>query len=293
MTAFKIETILCAIDFSEHSAEVLRFATGLAACSGNKTRIVALYADLFEPPVYFTATQDGDLRGHLEKSRNFMMRKLKAFVEPYTINGQAIESLVSEHAPAQGILEAARDYSADLTVMGTHGRTGLSRFMMGSVAERVLAEIESPVLTIRAGKDEGAPPAKVEKILCPVNFSLSAEFALQAASTLALCLKAELNVLHVVENMKGSNGQPEAFDKLCKWVPEMVHPACDFKTIVRSGDAADQILDIAGKSGSCMIVLGAQRKFFADTSVLGSTVVSVTRHAPCPVLTLPLHPNMK
>jgi len=96
---------------------------------------------------------------------------------------------------------------------------------------------------------------------------------------------AELVVIHVLESA-GEEAKDKEMDRLCSWIPEDVRSHCQLKEMIRSGNAAEQILEWA-RAGDCdMIVLGIQHKRFWDTTVIGTTTVNVTRHAPCPVLTV-------
>jgi len=199
-----------------------------------------------------------------------------------------VESLLVEDTPARAILETAREREADLIVMGTHGRSGLSRVMLGSVTERVLRESDRPVLTIRYTTGMSPEPrGSIRSLLCPVNYTPVARKALQHAVALAQCFDAELTVVHVLEDEAQKASDREALARLCEWVPEEVRRHCRVKELIRRGDAAEQIIETARALGNDLIVLGAQHKRFFDATVIGTTTVRVTRHAPCPVLVVP------
>ncbi len=154
------------------------------------------------------------------------------------------------------------------------------------MAERVLRETEEPVLTVRGREEEERKPlAPIRKILCPVNFTDVARKALGYATTLAERFAAELRVLTVVET-PGEVSEEEEKEKLCAWIPGILHSRCRMEEVVRRGNAAEQILQAATSDGCDLIVLGAQHKRFWDSTVLGTTTVNVTRYAPCPVFTV-------
>ncbi|MDR3701407.1 MAG: universal stress protein [Candidatus Sulfopaludibacter sp.] len=115
MHAHPFETILVPVDFSEISAHALRTASLLREHCGHGS-LTALYANWFEAPPYVTS-------GRLEELQ-------KEFRESLAYAEGALGAL-----PADAIREAAISQKADLIVIGTHGRSGLNRWMLGSVAE--------------------------------------------------------------------------------------------------------------------------------------------------------------
>ncbi|HEV2057094.1 MAG TPA: universal stress protein [Methylomirabilota bacterium] len=146
MTTFR--RILHPTDFSRASAPALRRAVALArAC---RAPLVLLH--VMTPPFPFIgegAPPSGyaDLLILARRSARRRLAAALARVRRERVRGQAI---FAEGLPADEILRAARRARADLIVMGTHGRTGVSRVFMGSVAERVVRESRCPVLTVRA-----------------------------------------------------------------------------------------------------------------------------------------------
>lgn len=98
------------------------------------------------------------------------------------------------------IVEQAKETDQDLIVMGTHGRSGVNRLLMGSVAEDVVRASPCPVLTIRNASDRPLP-ATVRRILVPVDFSDGSRLAVAHAHELALTYGAQIYLLHVVEEV--------------------------------------------------------------------------------------------
>lgn len=283
---FPPRLILCPTDFSELATFALRYAAELARCSN--ARLLVIYADPFLPPPHFTLGQVEELLHALERAKAATRRHLAEYVQNIVGESVPTETQLVEDTPARAILTTAREHRADLIVMGTHGRSGLSRVMLGSVTERVLRESDRPVLTIRY-KPNGAPEPRVSirRLLCPVNYTPIAMKALQHAVAVAQCSDAELTVVHVLEADAQKTTEREALAHLCEWVPEDVRLHCQVKEMIRRGDAAEQIIEAARELESDLIVLGAQHKRFFDTTVIGTTTVRVTRHAPCPVLVVP------
>ena len=275
------QRILAAVDFSEHSAAALGFAAALRAC-GN-ARLAALFADSFLPPPYFTAAQTDQFKRQWSEWKQGADAALRRFLAD-TLGDKSgdIETLLVEMSPAEAILHTASLWRADLVVMGTHGRSGIKRYMLGSVAERVLRGSRIPVLVARQGT--GFQP--IRSILCPVNDSPAARQSLRLASRLAECFHATLTVLHVHEPGRAGG----SIQDLCAWVPAEERSHCTVRELTRDGEAAREIVGLAPELGCDLLVIGAQHRRFADSTVLGATSVRVLRHAACPILAVPLGP---
>jgi universal stress protein A len=141
--------ILVATDFSPASAAAMREATKLAQNNGAEL----LIAHAYEPPSPLQI--DGYVAPWIynewdETLRNEAEMALMPLVETARQSGVNARPLVLKGAPFKAITDAAGSEHADLVVMGTHGRTGLSRLVLGSVAARVAASAPCPVLTVRA-----------------------------------------------------------------------------------------------------------------------------------------------
>ena len=179
-------------------------------------------------------------------------------------------------SPRMASCKLAALKNADLIVMGTHGRSGLNRWMLGSVAERVLRESPVPVLTVRS-----APHETIRRVLCPVHDTDLSRRALSFAASISACFDANLTVLHVHE---ASGTRPVS--NLCGWVPAEERSRCIIRELVRHGDAAEEIVKLATEEPYDLVVLGAARRRFFEGMVLGTTTLRTVRHAPCPVLTV-------
>lgn len=267
------DTILCPVDFSEISREALRFAGLLAGCG--RSRLVAAYADRYEPPPYFTPARLAELEEEHRQALRGFGDSLRAFVQE-TLGSRKppAETRLLEAYPADGIRDLAAREAAQLIVMGTHGRSGWNRWGMGSVAERVLRESAVPVLTVR-----NPAPRELRNVLVAVDDSGLARRALQLASEVAGCFHAAVTVLHVKEA-----GSRAPIEDLCEWIEPEHRQHCQIKEAFRHGEAAQEIVSQASEMGCDLLVMGAQRHRFLESLVLGTTTIRVVRHAPCPVL---------
>jgi nucleotide-binding universal stress UspA family protein len=142
-----IRQILVAVDFSDVSANAYRAAADLAARLNAKLKVLhAVPMQAASLPMEGGAVYIEDLQAkQVEEAR----RKLDAFVQQYSGGGAGIEQCVRSGDPTTEINRAAEELRADMIVVGTHGRSGLSHLLMGSVAESVLREASVPVLCIR------------------------------------------------------------------------------------------------------------------------------------------------
>lgn len=275
MQTHRFETILVPIDFSEISAHALRTAALVREHCG-ESNLVAVYANWFEAPPYFTSGRLDELRQEFRKSLSFAEESLRSFAESALGASNGIQVRALEALPADGIRELTLLKKPDLIVMGTHGRSGWNRWMLGSVAERVLRETPAPVLTVRS-----APPGSIRRILCPVHDTELSRRALTLAADMSVCFGANLTVLHVVE----PSGLNPVSD-LCGWIPAGDRGQCSVRELVRHGDPSEEIVRLASEEQFDLIVLGAPQRRFFDGMVLGTTTVRTVRHAPCPVLTV-------
>jgi nucleotide-binding universal stress UspA family protein len=274
-------SVLCPVDFSQPSAVALRFAASFAAST--QAGLTLMHAHSWEAPQYFTESQIANLSQQFKDSMQDADQALGEFAAR-ECPGCVAARVVVDSTPVEGILKTARETGADLLVMGTHGRSGFNRFLLGSVAERILRESTIPIATVRSPLGTLAEPRPIQRILCPVNDSPAAQHSLQIAARLASTIHAELTVLHVVEGHE-SGQRPE----ICAWLSESDRQGCKVQEVVESGDAADRILNTALKSSADLLVIGAQHRRFADATVMGTTTVRVVRHSPMPVLTI-VHP---
>jgi len=142
----EIRTILCAVDFSEISEQALEYAFGLAAKLGAKVEVV----HVCQLPAYLFS--DGAVVPPADFEKNYLaglQKKLDDLVTRYSDRGVEVAGDLLEGIPYEMITRCAQKRSADLIVMGTHGRTGLAHMLLGSVAERVVRSSTVPVLTYR------------------------------------------------------------------------------------------------------------------------------------------------
>jgi nucleotide-binding universal stress UspA family protein len=139
----QIKTVLVPTDFSSAAEQALHVARSLARDHGAKLVLVTSPLPPPTPLPNFVYDPGVESVGNMEHSR-LELNRLAA-----TITDLPVETQVVGGPPGPGIVQSAKGWNADLIVMGTHGRSGLSRLLMGSVAEHVVRHAACPVLTIK------------------------------------------------------------------------------------------------------------------------------------------------
>ncbi len=207
------------------------------------------------------------------------------------------EEQVTHPSAAGGILQYARTHDIDLIVMGTHGRRGVKRLLMGSVAEEVVRLANCPVFTVchegRAADIEGG------RILVPLDFSEHSEALVAHGAALAEQFEAAIDLLHVVERMAlplvyGVEGDVFAMDDvrgrtadaLAERAAPLQDDGIDVQTHLRVGHPAHSILDFIEERDTSMVVIATHGRTGIQHLLLGSVAEKVVRMASCPVFTV-------
>ena len=304
----EIRRILCPIDFSDHSRRALDHAVAIARWYGST--VTALHVFPLAPVMAYPPGAPGYepfVLTSVDRSR--LLEDMKSFIAAESAPGVSLDAVIRQGSAATEILDHAGALPADLLVIGTHGRSGFERLLLGSVTERVLRKATCPVLTVPRGQADAVPAAPVlfRQILCPVDFSASSMQALNHAMSLAQEADAHLTVLHVMTyeqeygpeapGMAGGADEltlarfrqqyeDNARQRLKEAVPDTVASYCSVDTVVTGGKPGREILRVAADRQSDLIVIGVQGRGVADLMFFGSTTQQVVRQATCPVLTL-------
>jgi nucleotide-binding universal stress UspA family protein len=296
-----IRRILCPTDFSEYSERALVHAIVLAR--RHEASITALHViPAILPP--FTVGLPPSRRGTRPAAdRERALEEVRRYVGPVQSAGIPVEAVVVEGDVVVEILARAQALRADLLVLGTHGRSGFERWMLGSVAERLLRRASGPVLTVprqASGRDEEAPQG-FRRILCPVDFSETSLKALQHAFALAQESDARITLLHALEAAAEEEPpdllrfdtdayrrqlESDVREQLLDLVPRTARDWCEPEVLVVAGKAYREILAVAAEREADLIVMGVRGRAQVDPGFFGSTAQHVVRQAVCPVLTI-------
>ena len=298
----RIARILVPTDFSTASDDALAQAKTLAGRFGSSLHLLHVFEDPFTSAAFASemyATLPLSLRDDMFRDAERRLAERLPADEKMLFNGTT--EIVSG-TPATTIVEYAATLGAELIVIGTHGRSGLSHLLLGSVAERVIRLAAVPVLTIR----QPAPPAK--RVLVPTDFSATADAALDYAYLVAERFGASIQLLHVLDDPFVTEGlaaeayiseAPVLRSALLKEAQaRLAHRTAPREQgIVVDGEVlfgygAKTIAEYAKTRGTNLIVMGTHGRTGVAHLLLGSVAERLVRIAPCPVLTV-RHPKVR
>lgn len=295
-----IKRVLCPVDLSEISKRALNYAALIAKWYGAKVRVL-LVEPVVLSPVDFPPMPA--VMGLTPEARQQLDKRLRDFVGA-SLDGVDAEPVLKEGYVVPEILADARDFGADLVVLGTHGRGGFQRLVLGSVTEKLLRKLPCPVLTVPPRADEApAVPGPFASILCGVDFSDAALKALEYAMSLAQEAGSRLTVVHAVPWELESDAELQAppvaeyrqlreaaaRKRLDALIPDSVKATCTVETIVVTGKPWRELDRLARDTVADLLVLGVYGRGGVDLALFGSTTHQVIRHATCPVLTVRAH----
>lgn len=294
-----IRRILCPVDFSDFSRRALDLAFALAARSGAEITALHVTAPSFPPMAAFPEVPA------LFPLDAAVMERLRAELASFVASSRTpdipLRTVVAEGAPVTTILLEAEALRADLIVMGTHGVGGFERWVLGSVAEKVLRKAPCPVLTVTKARQEPFPidPGRFGEVLCAVDLSESSKQTLAGAVSMAQAAGAHLTLFHVLEDAPQEQAAvaqagldlsayraqrcQEARQRLRALAKDVV---CAHDEIVKTGTPYREILALAKEREAGLVVVGVHGPRFLDIFHFGSSAHHVVRGAECPVLTV-------
>jgi len=280
-TQIAIKNILFLTDFSEASEPAQAYAIGLAR--HYDAQLFPAHAS--DPVILAETTRPNVLEEVLESSRQRVNTLIKASdVKTHPLFAQgSVELIFPRWIQENGI---------DLVVVGTHGRRGVGRLVLGSTAEYIFRNAPCPVLTV--GPHVAFRPFSgfmAEKVLFPTDLGSHAEFASTYALSFAKETHGQVIFIHVITLDKtfqvDRTGMVEKAQKqLAGMIPSDAGTWCKTESIVEIGDPATEILGYAGKERPDLIVLGLPRKKEFSTHFASGVTYKVVAGAPCPVLTI-------
>ena len=286
-----LRTVLVPLDGSQLAESVLPYARNIGKRSG--ATLVLLTAVHGSPPwgdrpVKTDTEEEIEAQGYLESRRREMEGE-----------GLKVEIRLA-HGPAAEEILAAAGHDVDLIAMSTHGRSGVTRWLFGSVAEKVLHAAVCPLLLVRAkeGGGEWRREGTIGRILVPLDGSPLSLSALPAIEELAKALGASLILFHAVPllglqagaEMPPSTGeildqlQAQAHQFLLKMVQEVKERGLKAESRVSLGFAADEIVRAADASAADLIAMGTHGRSGLGRWVIGSVALGVLHRTKLPCL---------
>jgi nucleotide-binding universal stress UspA family protein len=293
-----IQRVLCPVDVSEFSARALAHAVALARWYSAEVIVLHVYTAVPAPASISAGVAKPTLA---ETDRQRVEEWVRSFAAPLLASDVPSRIEIREGAAATGILDAAE--GADLLVIGTHGRGGFERLLLGSTTEKIIRKAPCPVLTVPPGT-EGATlhvPDAFKRIVCATDFSPSSDKAVAYALSLAQEADARLTLVHVLDWPSlepGADPRDQSLaatrqqmldnlsERLSLAVPEEARTWCEPDEVIVSGHPHREIVRLASEKAAGLIVMGVHGRGAFDRAFFGSTTSQVVRHAACPVLTV-------
>jgi nucleotide-binding universal stress UspA family protein len=277
---FALRNILLATDLSSAANNALRYAAYLARrCGATLFSVHVVHPDVdpFHLPETWpqTAAGEGELR---QIARRETEELLPGFPHLLIFERGPIWRTISRVIEAKEI---------DLLVVGTHGRSGFSKVLMGSVAEQIFRRASCPVLTVGPAvriPASGCPD--LERVLYATDFSCESLAAAPLAISLVRVNHAQLILLHCASN---SEEESALLDSLRDVVPTGAGLTNPPTSIVAGGSHREAILKIAAQEQADLVVLGVHSsnwRLMSETRFVNSTAYQIATQADCPVLTV-------
>lgn len=289
------ERILVPLDGSPRSEAVLRDVSPLLRRTDAELLLVCATPAL--PPMPTV-----QYRKLLDDSRDYAERHVNEWATKLADRGIRAIGMVKEGPPSDVIVRAAAEKRADLIAMSSHGRTGIARWALGSVTERVLRTADVPVLVVRSfgrkdGPEADVPEPSYRRLLLPTDGSKESLSVVPSAVEFARLFGAEILTLHVREPYpflwaapggvgvipRPSEPGPDVAEALANHI-RMEGVAASGLTV--DGDPASEILDRVSTLSADAIVLSTRGRSGLPRWLLGSVAEKVVRASPVPVLVL-------
>jgi nucleotide-binding universal stress UspA family protein len=265
-------TLLVALDGSKNAEKVLPVVEPLLKADKGLARLIQVLPAGGEAPEAAAQAYLKDIAARLSK------KKIRS------------EGEIVRGDPAVAVVRAAEDWKADLVAFTSHGQGGLSQWVFGSVAQKILRGCSRPLLVVRALEE---PLAKVKRIVVPLDGALGSEATLPHAAQLARSTGASIELLHVTPE----SGVEADDSKLRNWhqrerrriesefdAIEKGEPELDFSRAFEEGDPATRILERAEKEPASIIAMGSHGRTGFSRWMFGSVSEKVLQAAKCPVL---------
>lgn len=286
ITRIALKNILFATDFSQAADAAAPIAIQIARRYGAK--VYGVHVNRFDD---YTAAAPNAWAAMAEAAEKETKEDAGRLNEQ--LQGVEHEVVIGEGNLLEVLSNVIQQKEIDLVVVGTRGRTGFGKTLLGSVAEQILRQSPCPVLTIGPHVNPWSDEyVKMHEILYATDLATDTPVAAPYAISLAQENQAHLVLLHVIEDPKAGDlvDSPEVVDlkerKLKQFVTEQVGLWCEPTYIVEQGPAAEKILDVAKRRHTDLIVLGARPAKGLATHLNMGTVHKVVSQAKCPVLTV-------
>ena len=291
-----MESILGAVDLSPASGLVAAWATLFARKMNRPLRLlhaIHVPSDPLHPAPQFISNDES---AHLEDRCRAALRALM----PSNHTSWGAEIVFGD--PAEMVQHYCRTHSVALVVVGSQGVTGLKRFLLGTVVERMARMLPCPLLVVRPNLKD---PPRIRSIGVCCDRSRTGEVLVERAACLAEAFEADLHIFSALEAALDTTVQETAEipygraqtelqsrwrKKLAETVSAQLHDSVKVTVRLAFGEASDEIPIIVGHERLDLLLVGVRKRSILGQWMVGSTTEALLRRAPCPVLVVPDRP---
>ena len=295
------DAILVPLDGSKTAEKVLPYARYLAGKFKVPIELLAV-VDVVEIASHMTSEKVHFLDTIIEDAVQHSTTYLRGVAT--TIAATDVRCSVEKGRAEDTIIEKAATDKTMLITMATHGRSGLNRFLLGSIAEKVLRGTVNPLLLIRAGDEKSEGEAMLKSIIVPLDGSELAEAVLPIVADMARKLDLEIELFrtyHVPYNVYSGDESLYAvnYEELLAGLRDeageyLEKKAADLKRlgvakvqcVTKEGLAADEIISLGRKTPDNLIAMSSHGRSGVRRWMLGSVTEMVVRHSSDPVLVI-------
>ena len=270
----------------------LLFATDLSHASAPAMPYVLEIAGVYGAKIHIVHVRTGELSHEQERETDRLKEIVKGVPHEFVVVSGGPTALKERGDAATAILGLAGTKNIDLIVVGTHGRTGLGRVLVGSVAETIFREASCPVLTV-GPRLMGDPKwsLKIREVLFATDLTPCSEAALPYATSLAQENRARLVILNVFPKSGDAAEMERQASSTRRSLGGLIPPGAGLwrepYCLAEPGEPAEKILDVAGGYHADLIVLGVRpHGVGVATHLSRPTAHRVIAGATCPVLTV-------
>jgi nucleotide-binding universal stress UspA family protein len=292
-----LKTILCAVDFSQFTNQTLHYGVGLSKSFG--ARLLVFHSvnipedQLFTSPI---AEHEQELQWLYEQA----LKKIEKIMESYEVDWSPA---VTKGDPVNKVEELAEQEDVDLVMAASHGISGLKRFLMGTVIERMARGLSRPFLVIRPkmhfNPSQDTLRFTFGKVVVGCDISPDISPALEYARYFAEKFNSEIHLVHtmespvhedIVDNTQGHYDEVQQIliqrlrDRLLSLYPNKADGGHNVRAVIETGIPGESLVRYSKEHAMDLMVVGIRRHGTIEKLLVGSTTEAVLRRSPCPVL---------
>lgn len=273
--------IIVPIDFSDNSIKALEYATALATYIKSDIKLLHVLN-----PITYDSIIRGIVSEEIADKRTVASEELKRIIEDLrTINKDVnFNYEIVEGETVSEIINCSSENEANLIVMGTHGAGGLKKLFFGSNTASVIEQSICPVIAIPEHYQFRVP----KKIVFPTNYEASDLLIVQQLSKIAEKFKAEINVLHIIDDEDNKNEKLEAIKQFLLTISEKVSYSKISYKLFNSKDIQKGIESVIEQEGADMIALSTHKRNFLKKIIDKSITKELSFHTKIPLIAFSL-----